>query len=1266
MAERITIDYELRLQDHVTPAINQMAGGMDKAGKSIDATQKRIDKFGKSKASAMLDAQDRASSKVEKVLSKASKLKNSFVSKLEAIDNASSTLSKISRGVNGLAGKTFKAAFKVVDYATAPLRKIRDMIFNIKTLIAGVVAGAAAKKFVLDPISLADQYSGAKIGFSTLLGDTEGQKMMDKIDAFAKATPFKTSNTIASVQKMMAYGWDVNRVIDDMKIIGDAAAATGKGDQGLESIVYALSEIRSKGKLSTQELNQLASAGIKAKGYLAQGLGYGTSDEGMAKLAKDLEKGVIGANQAIEMILEGMKEFDGMMDRTANETVEGLKSQLEDTFEINIARKWGQGLQDGAKRGLGSIVKLLDSAEKSLENFGSMIYEVGKSISGFAADKLEKAITTINEITGTDTFKNASLKEKFKMLWKGVITDPLSEWWEGGGREKTVKKAEEIGAWTGRTLTNALLGILGITDIFAEGGIDGSEGKSIGQAFAQGFVDNFNVDAITDKVVVAIKNVWGALPTWAKVLVGSYGAGKVFGGIGTVAGGTANFINGASKFFGSAAAGTGLLGLGANTAITLGAGNLAGGASIGALGLSALGLGGIAGGAVGLTAVGKGFYDFYKANQAEKEGNATEVKARSASGASAIGGVGAGALAGAAIGSLFTPIGTAIGGLIGAGIGGVAGLIGGSKWAKNIRAEAEAAKYETEAMKNAVKDTELSAEELALQFERAVNSNIADHFGDIELSMEEIQSIASRLAFGDAANQISTFTRATETAAASLKSMQSSAETLDRLNWKVGLGIKLDEKEIEEYRSAIDNYIYNAQKYVEDKHYEFTAAVTLLMDVTQGDGKSILESGNAFYGQLKSQLDGLGSQLSKSVNIALEDGVITLDEQAEILNLQNQMAEITNKLAQAETEAKFEAIKIKFGGANLTDDSFAALQAELQKQLDESTGSYENALTASLTNLRLQYNEGLIDEAEYERLRGVLEAAFNSQLDELNVKVQQVQIEIIAEAYQDVLGEDAAARLSSAIETSLKEGISPATWTTEDVRRFLNAPQLSEETAGAIAKLLAGMEFETEPSVEVKPNYTLKNPWEPEEVNTTQNANVGIQASYTLNNPWSPSSSLFNRTLYPTITMLPQYVDANGAPYVHNANGSIIGSKTLTWVGEEGPEAIIPLVPGRRARGLKLWEEAGRQLGVQYHAEGGIVGGDTAPIVPYNGKISSDGEQNIEINMGGVTIEIKADSSKSMAQNIEDQEEEIAKKVAQIFNKVFSAQFANRPARGEA
>ena len=62
-----------------------------------------------------------------------------------------------------------------------------------------------------------------------------------------------------------------------------------------------------------------------------------------------------------------------------------------------------------------------------------------------------------------------------------------------------------------------------------------------------------------------------------------------------------------------------------------------------------------------------------------------------------------------------------------------------------------------------------------------------------------------------------------------------------------------------------------------------------------------------------------------------------------------------------------------------------------------------------------------------------------------------------------------------------------------------------------------------------------------------------------------------------------------------HANGGYVNDKQLSWVGEEGPEAIIPLVPGRRNRALELYKEVGDILGVQVNANGNIIG-DATPL----------------------------------------------------------------------
>jgi len=61
-----------------------------------------------------------------------------------------------------------------------------------------------------------------------------------------------------------------------------------------------------------------------------------------------------------------------------------------------------------------------------------------------------------------------------------------------------------------------------------------------------------------------------------------------------------------------------------------------------------------------------------------------------------------------------------------------------------------------------------------------------------------------------------------------------------------------------------------------------------------------------------------------------------------------------------------------------------------------------------------------------------------------------------------------------------------------------------------------------------------------------------------------------------------------------NASGGIYDGAFLSWVAEDGPEAIIPLGAKRRERGIDLWLQAGEMLGVTEFAEGGI-------LAPYSG-----------------------------------------------------------------
>lgn len=56
------------------------------------------------------------------------------------------------------------------------------------------------------------------------------------------------------------------------------------------------------------------------------------------------------------------------------------------------------------------------------------------------------------------------------------------------------------------------------------------------------------------------------------------------------------------------------------------------------------------------------------------------------------------------------------------------------------------------------------------------------------------------------------------------------------------------------------------------------------------------------------------------------------------------------------------------------------------------------------------------------------------------------------------------------------------------------------------------------------------------------------------------------------------------------ANGGIVNGPEFSLIGEAGTEAVIPLSSSRRSRGVQLWQQAGKMLGVSMFADGGIVG----------------------------------------------------------------------------
>lgn len=180
---------------------------------------------------------------------------------------------------------------------------------------------------------------------------------------------------------------------------------------------------------------------------------------------------------------------------------------------------------------------------------------------------------------------------------------------------------------------------------------------------------------------------------------------------------------------------------------------------------------------------------------------------------------------------------------------------------------------------------------------------------------------------------------------------------------------------------------------------------------------------------------------------------------------------------------------------------------------------------------------------------------------------------------------------------------------------------------------------------------------------------VASEVQSTFSNPIAASCTV-NVTLNWHITNPSAGITTSGsgssvtATIAGNAEGSIVTGPLLSWVGEDGPEAIIPLGSKRRDRGMDLWLQAGRALGVKEYAEGGMVGdvplsGDSSDSPSGNSGSNGDKGQ-IVVNMNPV-FNINGEGGNDTVNSIKEKLKELINEMSGELASRLLESYANMP-----
>lgn len=184
----------------------------------------------------------------------------------------------------------------------------------------GRTVAVATAAFGAWGISVAAQRDAQQRGLQAMLGSAkEAERVMTRMRAVALQPGVTFDAGLSLATSLMAVKVHADLAVDAVGNFGNALALAGRGEEELQRVGVALSQIVSKGKVSAEEINQLAEAVPQIRDVMMSV--FGTADT--EKLQRDLAAAGISAKQFVELLVEGF-------------TPGGLVAKATDTFSNKL------------------------------------------------------------------------------------------------------------------------------------------------------------------------------------------------------------------------------------------------------------------------------------------------------------------------------------------------------------------------------------------------------------------------------------------------------------------------------------------------------------------------------------------------------------------------------------------------------------------------------------------------------------------------------------------------------------------------------------------------------------------------------------------------------------------------------------------------------------------------------------------------------------------------------------------------------------------
>ncbi|MDF2984730.1 MAG: phage tape measure protein [Eubacterium sp.] len=199
-------------------------------------------------------------------------------------------------------------------------------------------------------IAIAASRETDKVAFSTLLGgDKNASDYLKQVSELAIKSPFKYDDLTNISKTLLKQGNKKDGILTLLENVGYLGSTRGMSSENMTLLATSLGSIKSKGKVTQEDLDPLLKNGINVWEYLSRA---SWASEKTAKQVQEMVyNGLIPGEKVAQAIAENLgKDFSGGIGKYGNTYSELVSNVEEAKNEINEAM--GEGYTEERKNGL--------------------------------------------------------------------------------------------------------------------------------------------------------------------------------------------------------------------------------------------------------------------------------------------------------------------------------------------------------------------------------------------------------------------------------------------------------------------------------------------------------------------------------------------------------------------------------------------------------------------------------------------------------------------------------------------------------------------------------------------------------------------------------------------------------------------------------------------------------------------------------------------------------------------------------------------------